>query len=200
MKNSVEFLMKTASMMLLCFAMIACTGEDGKDGKDGEDGAQGPKGEQGDRGPQGIPGESGVMMYTYGSKTSTLGGVPITGYWNRLQYVLPITNEEVSNSLIYGYYTLGTSGFWYSVDGTGGSGNDYDLSISLSPAGSDGLSTNYTFYLWSIGVSEVRYPTAVTWAAFRAIVVPIPEGNIKPQSAVDFSNYSAVAAYYGLPE
>ena len=196
MKNKVNFFVKAATMLLLCFALAMCSGDDGKDGKDGKDGAQGPAGPEGPEGPQGVAGNEGVIMYTYGSATIT------TGMW---AYLIPdIMFTDADKYLINGYYfiTVGTSSSWIPVPGPG-----HNLLYTVQYL----LTANLTNGKCMFGVgllqngTAIPYTTPTTFEKFRIITVPIPAGNIKPQSVrsnppVDFSNYSEVAAYYGLPE
>lgn len=178
--------------MLLCMAMLcACSkeGPEGKQGAKGDRGEQGDKGEQGLQGPQGISGNAGVMMYTYGSRTIK----------QETSYNFPITSEEVANSLIYAYFQLSGGNAWYPVPCTVGYFYDVKNFLWLYTEGV----CDFHIILYTANSNTV-YPTAVTWSAFRIIVVPIPAENIvgieESVSALDLSNYSAVAGYYGLPQ
>ena len=189
----VNKLMKTATTMLLCVAMLcACTkegpaGEKGAKGDKGDQGATGPTGPAGVPGPQGIPGNAGVKMYLYESKAFT----------TNTSYNVPISAAEAANSLIYAYYKSST--WWYPVPGLGASGA-YEVRSYFSASGS----TSIPFIIELYTLSGVAYTTQVTWSAFKIIVVPIPEDNIVEVKGsaypVDFNNYAEVAKYFGLPE
>ena len=201
MKNKVNFLVKTATMLLVCLALACCKGEDGKDGKTGPAGPAGPAGPTGPAGPagpagpQGVAGNEGVMMYTYGSATIT------TGLW---AYPVPdITFTDADKYLFYGYYfaTVGTLQTWNPVPGVGHN-LKYTVHYLLTP-NATGLCMYGVALIQHLAESYYLVPT--TFEKFRIITVPIPAGNIKPQSVssnspVDFSNFNEVAAYYGLPE
>ena len=160
-------------------------GETGATGAQGAQGERGPAGATGAQGPQGIAGNAGVMMYTYGSETFD---------WATF-YEIPITFAEVQKSLIYAYY-LDLSFFvelWFPVPGANGTYTSYFNLQFLD----DNTIMNIRLYNYD----GTEYTTAVTWDAFRIIVVPIPEENIIARSAgLDYSNYKEVAEYYGLPQ
>ena len=197
-------LQRTATTMLLCMALIisACTKE-GPEGKQGERGAQGergergeqgiqgiqgpagPQGPQGEQGPEGVAGNAGVMMYTWGSRNFTY----------QTSYLFPCASkEEIDNSLFYAYYK-DTTDDWFPAIGIGF--DAYLIRYTLSYS-----SPNGNFNVDLLTTDGLNYYTPqVTWHAFRLIVVPIPTANIITRSAappVDFSNYAAVAEYYGL--
>ena len=196
-------LLQTATTMLLCMALMmsACVkegpagergakGEQGERGATGAQGAQGERGERGERGEQGIPGNAGVMMYVYGERTFT--GVT--------EYSLPLTAEEIENSLIYAYYRQTIYDTWMFANGIG-YGAVYEIQSSIYYNEDD------ESYMFNVFLHKYPgggyYVNEITWQAFKIIVVPIPEGNIITRSAapaIDFSNYSEVAAYYGFGE
>ena len=184
MNQKVEFLVKTASIFLVCIAMMgACKCRVCEDGIDGVDGAQGA---------QGIPGNADTKMYTYGSKTSVLS-IYINsdlGYAdNSITYTIPLSVKTLENSHVYAYYQIIDSQDWYLVV----SNAMFNLVTYIS--GSD--------YIVSFFTEEWVLQTPVVLSAFKIIVVPIPDENItevKNAVSIDFGNYSEVAAYYGLPE
>ena len=183
-------LLKVATTMLLCVAMLmACTPEDGPKGEKGdkgdkgEQGQTGPVGPAGPQGPQGIPGNAGVMMYTYGTRT----------FSQTTTYEFPVNSTDLRNSLVYAYFN--TTGSWQYAQGIGYNAQ-YEIQVYL-----DGGTPNsgYRVLLRNVGATTM-YTANVTWQAFRIIVVPIPAANIITRSAaVDFNNYSEVAEYFGLP-
>ena len=179
--------MKTATTMLLCVAMLcACT----KEGPEGQKGKQGDKGEQGPTGPQGIPGNAGVMMYVWEG--------PITFSGDYIFDISFLTEEQIRNSTFYAFY-FNDYPESFPIPGKGWNpiiGEWYDTSYHIN------LEESYIdVWLFEVG-TKTYYSKNVTWEEFRLIVVPIPSGNIITRSApaIDFSNYSEVAAYYGLPE
>ena len=184
----VNKLMKTATTMLLCIAMLmACSkpekGEKGAKGDKGDQGATGPAGPAGVPGPQGIPGNAGVMMYVWET-------VPAST--SERSFIIPdMDATKVKNSNIYAYYLSGM--YWYPVPGIGAS-RSYETRSYISRTGT------YFVSALEVGTTTMLNPQP-SWDAFRIIVVPIPEGNIITRSAaVDFNNYAEAAKYFGLPE
>jgi len=182
---------RTATTMLLCMALMisACT----KEGPEGEKGAKGDKGDKGDKGEQGIqgiPGNAGVKMYVYGSKT-------IVG--NTSYDISVLTADEKNNSLMYAYFSAPEEpGTFLSVPGKGwnfATSAWYDVVGFIDKARS-------MYYIYLLKADNTNYLETITWNEFRIIVVPIPAANIITRSApaVDYSNYSEVAAYYGFAE
>ena len=173
----------------MCIAMMgACkckVCEDGADGKDGVDGAQGPQGQQG------IPGNAGVRMYTYGSKSSVPSGWSGSQFTeNSITYAIPLAAATLEKSHVYAYGKVGTNTEWYPMV----SNNIFNLLTAIS-------GSNYIVYFFTATGGVVQ--SAVVVSAFRIIVVPIPDENItevKSAVSIDFDNYGEVAAYYGLPE
>ena len=186
MKTKVEFLVKTAGILLMCIAMMgACKCKVCEDGIDGKDG------------PQGIPGNAGVRMFTYDSKTSILNGIrPVVS--NTLTYAIPLSAEVVGKSAVYAYYKTEADvkneiNDWYPV-----AGNFLwdDIKTVSKLSGS-----NYIVSFFE--ADGMPYPYTRSFGAFKIIVVPVPDENItevKSAVSIDFGNYGEVAAYYGLPE
>jgi len=180
-------IIQLSTMALICAAILfSCTKpKDGIDGKNGTDGAPGAQG------PQGTPGNAGVMMYTYGTKTFT----------SAAYYYYPAT-LDIDKYLIYAYYqTSASTTGWFFAQGL----NINPLYEIVS------YIYNYSFAVSLRNVPEngSYYPNAVTWLGFRIVVVPIPDANITTlatapasasKGALDYSNYAAVAKYYGLPQ
>jgi hypothetical protein len=187
MKKKVKFLVKTAGILLMCIAMMgACQCKSCKDGIDGEDG------------PQGIPGNAGVRMYTYGSKTSILNMINGQIFEsNTLTYAIPLSAEVVGKSAVYAYYKTEADvkngiNDWYLVAGN----IFWNIKTVSKLSGSN--------YIVSFFDDDgTPYPQTLSFGAFKIIVVPVPDENItevKSAVSIDFGNYGEVAAYYGLPE
>ena len=177
MNKKVEFLVKTAGILLMCVAMMcACKCKVCEDGEDGVQGAPGA---------QGIPGNAEVKMYTYGSKTSIYDRPN-----NTLTYAIPLTAAALEKSHVYAYYKMVDSNDWFPVV----SNAIFNLLTHIS-------GTNYIVSFYNADGGAL--PDPVTFSAFKIIVVPIPDENItevKSAVSIDFGNYSEVAAYYGLSE
>ena len=211
----VNFL-KTAAMICLCVATVCSCVKDGKDGVDGKDGkdgiagtngkdgadgtngtdgtdgtngTNGTNGKDGADGPQGIPGNAGVMMYQWRNVTFTAGS------WSYIP-LLEGVEMNLSNSLVYFYYNDGYS----------------DQALPHPFLGSyaatwffDNTSFSTRINILLTTATGTSYTGSVTWDDLRMIVVPVPQGNIvqlsvENRSQVDWSNYSEVAKYFGLPE
>jgi hypothetical protein len=209
--KKVSFLKMTA-LMLFCIAMLcACVkdgengkdGTNGKDGKDGvagtngtngtngADGKDGKDGKDGAQGAQGIPGNAGTMMYVWENVT-------VTGGYTSFVFFLEFdVSVDMNKSLIYAYYS-----------------DDADFNPIPHPFILGGYAANFSLGTTSFGArisvhltnaNGTAYSTSVTWNDFRVVVVTIPDGNIFTKSSVnnypvDWSNYSEVAGYFGLPE
>ena len=182
MKTKVESLMKTAGILLMCIAMMgACKCKVCKDGEDGE------------------PGNAEVKMFTYGSKTSVVNIISQIVESNTLTYAIPLSAEVIGKSAVHAYFQtpndakLGNNN-WNVLTGT------YWEIIAMSKiSGSDYIIS----FLESSNGSLYPYPYTISIGAFKIIVVPVPDENVKEvKSAVslNWDNYSEVAAYYGLPE
>ena len=177
-------LLRATTTMLLCIAMLmACTkpekGDKGDKGDKGEQGAQGAQGAQGPAGPQGIPGNAGVKMYLYGSRTFIV-----------TDYVFPITPLEMQNSFIYGYQQMpGLPLEWVMHTTT-------IRSISLTEGafrvGSYDYPVERTYTAFRIIVIPIPTENITTYASAGAT-----KSALFP---VDFNNYSEVAAYFGFAE
>jgi len=202
MKKIIQF----STMALICAAILfSCSKpEDGKDGAQGPAGPAGPAGTNGTNGatgpagpagpvgpvgPIGEAGNAGVIMYTYGSRTFDRS----TTYSS-----IPLTREEAGKSLFYAYYTTSpTAGYWFTVPSINNA-SGYQIVSAFTLDDDDNWMCEITLYNFPAGG---LYTPDVTWAAFRVIVVPIPDANIFAKSAApDYSNYAEVAKYYGLPE
>ena len=182
-------IIQLSTMALICAALLfSCTKpKDGIDGKNGKDGTDGAKGEQG---PQGTPGNAGVMMYTYGSRVINYGT-----YYN-----YPAT-LDIDKYLIYAYYKPYSGDPWRFAPGFNTSPL-YQVVCYI-------YSTRLAVDLRNVPENGSAYSTPTTWLGFRIVVVPIPDANITTlatapasasKGALDYSNYAAVAKYYGLPQ
>ena len=149
------------------------------------------KGEQGEQGQPGIAGNAGAMMYVYGLKQITTGST---------FYDIPIKYEDAEKSLIYAYFTDNLQR-WFPVPGLGS-----NVNFTVESFIESNSSGNCRYVVELYDHNGMLYTgSAVTFAAFRFIVVPIPEGNIigvksVGDNSVDLCKYSDVVKYYGLPE
>ena len=190
MKKKAEFFVKTATILLVCVAVMGACCQVCKDGECGEDGKDGLQG------PQGIPGNAGVKMYIYGSKTSIYDRYSDS---NTLTYTIPLEAAALEKSEVYAYFKSEENvkleiNEWYPVAESFLGG---DLKALSALSGS-----NYIVSFFNVN-NRGAYPNVVTFGAFKIIVVPIPDENIeaaKSAVSLDWNNYDKVAAYYGFPE
>ena len=171
------------------------TGATGPAGPQGPAGATGATGATGPQGPAGVAGNANVTMYHYGSRTFSY----------TTTYDFPVNTANVDKSLIYAYFQQSINGAWQHAQGMGYD-SFYEITVYID-CGSP--NSGYRVQLKNVGATT-NYTTNVTWHNFRIIVVPASNiitltgvsGTSASKSAVppiDFSNYAAVAEYYGLP-
>jgi hypothetical protein len=118
-----------ATVLILGMAVLCSCSKDGAQGpqgEQGEQGVQGAQGEQGEQGVQGAQGNAGVMMYTYGERTSEDG---------MYHYSLPIAFEDIGNYAVnvYGGLSVGDEieiSRWYPI--TDGDRNITGTPINIS--------------------------------------------------------------------
>ena len=180
MKKILLFAM-ALSVSLITFS---CSGDDGPAGPAGPTGPAGPAG------VQGVVGNAGEKMYNYPSKT----------FSSNTSYSIPMSTADVEKCLVYAYYRPSdNNNFWYPVPGIGSAGT-YEVRSYLNASAA--TSTRFQLSLYTLAGAD--YTTSVTFTAFRIIVVPIPEGNIEDIAAnpnpINWSDYSAVAKHFNLPE
>lgn len=183
------------SFVFSIFLMASCEMFEGPEGPQGEQGVQGPQGNpgaSGPQGPQGIagptgpqgekgdPGESNVRLYTFSAHN----------YASSASYyvMIPEIGPQVDAHLFFVYLVDTTVDVKYPIPGQGISGNStyrvwwlrIGSSVSLRTQRSAGPGENY--------------------GEMRVITIPItqmPGGRVALPD-IDFDDYNAVAAYYGL--
>jgi hypothetical protein len=158
-------------------------GATGPQGNPGATGPQGPQGIAGPAGPQGEkgdPGESNVRLYTF----------PAHNYASSASYYvnIPDIGPQVNAHLFLVYLVDTSVGVTYPIPGQGISGNS-------------------TYRVWWLRIgSNVSLRTqrsagpGETYGEMRVITIPIaqmPTGRVALPD-IDFDDYNAVAAYYGL--
>jgi|GEM_PF-2513902 len=190
------------SIALLCaFTLPNCskTGPAGPEGAQGPTGAQGPKGDKGDTGVQGPkgdkgdPGNANVKVYTKDITSAiwTVVGSVSSGYL-RLEIPAPkvLTADVVDNwiNLVY-VYTSDFNGWGLVPYYT-----ERDIRVTASIS------------VGKLALMRDQNGMASTQSWFHMVklvcIKPSSSGTIQRQSPppVDYSDYQAVADYYGIGE
>ena len=168
--------------LALSVIIISCSKpENGTNGIDGTNGATGATG------TSGTNGNANVKQFTFGTRT----------FNSLIDYeVSSVTQAELDNSVILCYYKMGN--FWYSAPGIGISGN-FQVRTFFDISTNNLRCSNQLFTL-----SGSFYSTAVTWANFRVIIIPVSSNvNLaRSSSNLDFTkmSYSEVCKYLKIAE
>ena len=167
--------------LLLSFSLFSCSGEDG---------ATGPVGPAGLDGEDGENGNAEVIMYEFGTQTTTSG---------MFTYNMAVSQELVDSSLILVYTKPSSAGdsAWYPSPGIGDSGyyNTRWYIFQTNP--------NPSTYLLNIkllvtGESTV-YTASTTFDEVRIFIVPASEIIVAAESGeLDLNDHDAVVRYLKL--
>jgi hypothetical protein len=164
-----------AVLLLLSAFLFSCSGKDG---------ATGPAGA---KGTDGTDGNANVLVFHFGSRTST----------GTLYYSFNVTQEIMEQSLVLGYYNpaaIGDTTTYYPVPGLGPWATYMTRCYTYRSS-----ATQYTYQLSFMtpnGASD--YTTSTVISRFRLLVVPASV--INSRGSLDLSDYSAVRDYLKLPE
>jgi len=163
-----------ASVLLLLGSLLSCSGEDGATG------------------PRGADGNANVVVFEYGTRTTTSGNI---------NYEFPASQGLVDSSLVLAYYNPSTEAAtaWYPVPGLG-SGGAYMTRGMWFQTSIDPSTYWYRAFLLTPSGSAT-YTSSVTWTKFKIILVPASE--IIPLASVgliDVNDYRSVRDYFGLAE
>jgi hypothetical protein len=170
-----------AAILVLSAVLFSCSGKDG---------AAGPAG------PAGVTGADGnakVLMFQYGTRTTTTG---VFGY------AFNASRGLVDSSLVLGYYQEDGTYYdtvWYAVPGLGPGAafltRFWILQTVTSPS-----TYSYMVQLRTQNGSAT-YLTSTTFAKFKIILVPASVITpLTSRGLLDLSDYNAVAEYLNLSE
>jgi hypothetical protein len=167
-----------AVLLVLSALMFSCSGEDG---------ATGPAGPPGADGTDGTDGNANVIVFHFGSRTST----------GTIYYPFDITQAVMEQSLVLGYYNpeaIGDTTTYYPVPGLGPWANY--MTRCYTYRSSD---TQYTYQLSLMTPNGgSNYTTSTVISRFKLIVCPASV--INSRGLLDLSDYNAVREYLKLPE
>jgi hypothetical protein len=153
-------------------------------------GCEGDQGPAGPAGPQGLPGSDGnatVIMYEFGSQSTSTGN---------LGYNFPASAGLIDSSLVLAYFKdgAGPQDLWYPVPGLGPN-NDYMVRSFIDQVG---LEHRYQVRLRTPDGSA-DYTNSVTFSEFRIILAPASEIiQLTTLQLLDLSDYRAVRKHFDL--
>jgi hypothetical protein len=152
----------------------------------GKDGATGPAGKTGK------DGNANVIVFQYGTATTTAG---------ILTYVFNASQGLVDSCLVLGYANPSDQAAtaWYPVPGLGSNGNYMTRSFHYQTVVSP---SEYSYIVRLLTPSgSANYTTSTTFTRFKIILAPASEINeITSRGLLDLSDYNAVAEYLNLSE
>jgi hypothetical protein len=159
-----------AVLLVLSALMFSCSGEDGATGPAGADGTDG---------------NANVIVFHFGSRTST----------GTVYYPYNITQEVMEQSLVLGYYNpaaIGDTTTYYPVPGLGPWAN-YMTRCYTYKSGA----TQYTYQLSLMTPNGgADYTTSTVISRFKLIVCPASV--INSRGSIDLTDYNAVREYLSL--
>ncbi|MCX5754297.1 MAG: hypothetical protein NTW97_11785 [Candidatus Krumholzibacteria bacterium] len=163
-----------AVILVLSALLFSCSGKDG---------ATGPAGPAG---TAGTDGNANVILFQFGSQTSTTG---------LFSYPFAATASLVDTSIILGYYMESGWPNWYIVPGLG-PGADYATRSYWRYN-----SNNCLYYVQlSTANGTSDYTTSTTFTEFKILIVPASTITALTSRGLNLSDYNAVADYLNLSE
>lgn len=180
MKTITKILAMLAVMSALIF-INACKGPAGDVGPAGVAGPAGPTGATGVIGAVGATGNANVIQVSYTSRTHT---------GSSLTYNLPVTiTKAIFENSAYFVFVTNTDGNTYSLPGwfTGGA-NTYRVGTVISTG------------IQGVFISRVAGSGNDVFNTTRIVVIPANDLRTGRKAAVDYNDYEAVKAYYGLKD
>lgn len=149
-------------------------------------------GKDGPAGPAGRNGNANVIVYQYGTQTTTTGTI---------NYVFDASQGLVDSSLVLAYYNPSTEAAtaWYAVPGLGSTGAYMTRSLWYQTTA---VPSQYTYRVLLLTPSgSATYTTSTTFTKFKIILVPASEINsVTSRGMLNLSDYNAVADYLRLSE
>lgn len=195
---------KTPFLSVIFSAFVVCsslffTGCTGKDGAVGPAGPAGPTGAAGPAGPAGATGQTGnanVIQLSYAARTwpNTAGSQQNFALTN-------ITGQTLSSSAVITYLGLTNANGaadvnWFMVPNVVKAGSvdfgEFNSWVFVNPTAATG--NILAIRRESVGTS------GVLTAPVRVIIIPANDIRNGRKAPVDFSDYSAVKAYYNLKD
>jgi len=176
-------LLKVLQVFLLSLCLIALVGCKGDEG---------PTGPQGPAGADGQDGNANIIMFEYGSQTSSFGS---------LHYVFEASQGLIDSSLVLAYCQSTTPGSttWYAIPGLGFDGlymaRSYWQQTNISPS-------EYTYRVrLRTTDGTAAYGTDVTFEKFRIFLAPASSITAGAKSGtLNIADYRSVQEYFNLPE
>lgn len=167
-----------AALLVLSALLFSCSGEDG---------ATGPAGPPGADGTDGADGNANVIVFHFGSRTST----------GSIYYPFTIAQAVMEQSLVLAYYNpeaIGDTTTYYPVPGLGPWAN-YQTRCYTYKTGD----TQYTYQFSLMNPNGVgSYTTSTVISRFRIIVCPASV--IYSRGSINLTDYNAVRECLNLPE
>lgn len=155
----------------------------------------GCEGERGPRGIVGVDGQDGnanVVMFEFGSRTTTLG---------RITYQFAASRGLVDSSLVLGYANPSdyVASAWIPVPGIG------PLDQYMTRSFWHQTSTNPSTYTYTVGIlwpdGSGPYTNSVTFTKFKIILAPASSITVGTASGkLDLADYRSVRDYFGLSD
>jgi hypothetical protein len=184
--------LQASLVFLLILCMAAIVGCEGEVGPEGPIGPQGETGEDGQDGQDGQDGNANVIMFEFGSRTSSDGAI---------NYLFEATQAQVDVSLVLGYYNVSSfkETVWYPVPGLGEAGDYITRSYWFQSEVSPG---DYVYWVeFENPDGSGQYTLNVTLDKFRIILVPASTFmKVTASGSLDLNDYHSVKEYFGLPE
>jgi hypothetical protein len=166
------------AILLLSALFFSCSGKDG---------ATGPAGKNGTNGTDGTDGNANVIVYHFGSRTST----------GTIYYPFDITQEIMEQSLVLGYYNpeaIGDTTTYYPIPGLGPWANYMTRCYTYRTS-----TTQYTYQLSLMTPNGAgSYTTSTVLSRFKLLIVPA--SLVTSRGSLDLSDYNAVRNYLNLSE
>lgn len=184
------------------------TGQDGDDGArgprgpQGEQGERGPRGPQGPEGPQGEPGTANVIYspwFNVGEDFAAPRDTIIDGTLLRVTHKVfpPLTFTILREGIIMVYMRTNNINTIFALP--------YQSHAGGTPNTIDFHARAQRIFITRFNHDESGPPIISASLDFRFVLIPggVPSGNLQAglrADPVDYSDYEAVAAYYGIPE
>lgn len=164
------------AILLLTAFLFSCSGEDG---------ATGPTGP---KGTDGTDGNANVVMYEFGTQTTTTG---------MLLYQFEATQGFADSCMYFGYYKTSVgSNTWYPIPGIGP-----DAAYESRSYIQQSNATAQRYYVKLVNMAGLDYTASTTFAVMKLYIVPpsviIP---ITSRGLLNVSDYNAVRDYLNLSE
>ena len=195
------FIVKICTILVAGLVLAGCEGKEGPQGPAGAQGAKGDpgingtNGAKGDTGAKGDKGDTGTANVIY-SDWLAIPATPNFKGSNYKEYAIAapkITQEVFNSGLVYAYAR------------SGGSASIYPLSYTFTNSYSCRIRIQQSWVIY--GEDWVSGTVNSTWinsdktdyfSHIRYVIIP---GGIKARVAgLDYSDYEAVKAYYGLED